>query len=125
MPHFIQKLIDAFPELEATVRENIQSWHDFILLQVQSSKCETWVKNNLVMIGDAAHTMSPTGAFGLNSSMKDAEVLFQMIMNTESLERIGSEELKRFEKIRRPEVEEQQNSQLVKEASFGKQFASV
>ena len=69
--------------------------------------------------------MSPTGAFGLNSSMKDAEVLFQMIMNTESLERIGSEKLKRFEKIRRPEVEEQQNSQLVKEASFGKQFASV
>ena len=82
-------------------------------------------KNNLVIIGDAAHTMSPTGAFGLNSSMKDAEVLFQMIMNTESLERIGSEELKRFEKIRRTEVEEQQNSQLVKEASFGKQFVSV
>ena len=122
---FLQKLIDAFPELEATVRENIQSWQDFILLQVQSSKSQTWVKNNLVMIGDAAHTMSPTGAFGLNSSMKDAEVLFQMIMNTESLERIGSEELKRFEKIRRPEVEEQQNLQLVKEASFGKQFASV
>ena len=122
---FLQKLIDAFPELEATVRENIQSWQDFILLQVQSSKSQTWVKNNLVMIGDAAHTMSPTGAFGLNSSMKDAEVLFQMIMNTESLERIGSEELKRFESIRRPEVEEQQNSQLVKEASFGKQFASV
>ena len=125
LPHLLQKLIDAFPELEATVRENIQSWQDFILLQVQSSKSETWVKNNLVMIGDAAHTMSPTGAFGLNSSMKDAEVLFQMIMNTESLERIGSEELKRFESIRRPEVEEQQNSQLVKEASFGKQFASV
>ena len=35
---FLQKLIDAFPELEATVRENIQSWQDFILLQVQSSK---------------------------------------------------------------------------------------
>ena len=85
MPHFIQKLIDAFPELEETVRENIQSWQDFILLQVQSSQCQTWVKNDLVIIGDAAHTMSPTGAFGLNSSMKDAEVLFQMIMNTESI----------------------------------------
>ena len=41
---FLQKLIDAFPELEATVRENIQSWSDFILLQVQSSKSQTWVK---------------------------------------------------------------------------------
>jgi 2-polyprenyl-6-methoxyphenol hydroxylase-like FAD-dependent oxidoreductase len=122
---FLQKLIDAFPELEGTVRENIQSWHDFILLQVQSSKSETWVKNNVVMIGDAAHTMSPTGAFGLNSSMKDAEVLFQMIVNAESLERISLAELKRFEKIRRPEVEEQQTTQLIKEASFGKQFASV
>ena len=43
LPHFIHKLIEAFPELEETVRENIQSWHDFILLQVQSSKSETWV----------------------------------------------------------------------------------
>ena len=77
------------------------------------------------MIGDAAHTMSPTGAFGLNSSMKDAEVLFQMIMNTESLEDIGSEELKRFEQIRKPIVEELQSTQLVKEASIGMQFSSV
>jgi 2-polyprenyl-6-methoxyphenol hydroxylase-like FAD-dependent oxidoreductase len=57
--------------------------------------------------------------------MKDAEVLFQMIINAESVERISLAELKRFEKIRRPEVEEQQTTQLVKEASFGKQFASV
>ena len=43
------------------------------------------------MIGDAAHTMSPTGAFGMNSSMKDAEVLFQMIQKAGGVSGIGSE----------------------------------
>lgn len=122
---FIDKLIRAFPELEGTVTENIMSWNDFILLQVQSSKSHTWVMDSVVIIGDAAHTMSPTGAFGLNSSMKDAEVLFQIITQQESVQDIGYNELKQFEEIRRRDVEEKQSTQLNKEASFGKQFALV
>lgn len=122
---FIRKLIDAFPELEGTVLENIRSWNDFILLQVQSSKSETWVKDHVVIIGDAAHTMSPTGAFGLNSSMKDADILFQIIQGAGSIRSLSPVELKRFEQIRRQEVEKEQALQLVKEASFGNQFAPV
>ena len=39
--------------------------------------------------------------------------------------RIGSNELKHLEQIRRMEVETQQKEQLEKEASFGKQFIPV
>ncbi|WP_338471955.1 FAD-dependent monooxygenase [Niallia sp. XMNu-256] len=122
---FIHQLITAFPELEETVRENIRSWQDFILLVVQSSKSETWVKDRIVIMGDAAHTMSPTGAFGLNSSMKDAETLFQLIYQKGSIDQIGDEELKRFEEIRKGDVEVLQSTQFEREASFGKQFALV
>jgi 2-polyprenyl-6-methoxyphenol hydroxylase-like FAD-dependent oxidoreductase len=122
---FINQLIEAFPELEQTVREHIQSWDDFVLLQVQSSKSDTWVKDHLVIIGDAAHTMSPTGAIGINSAMKDADLLFQTIMEAGSIYNVDSEDLKNFEMSRRQEVEMQQNQQLEKEASFGKQFSPV
>ena len=97
---FIHKLIEAFPELEETVTKNITSWNDFTLLQVQSSKSDTWVMDRVVIIGDAAHTMSPTGAYGLNSSMKDAEVLFQIIDQYGPIQHLSSHELKQFEKIR-------------------------
>ena len=122
---FVSQLIDAFPQLEETVHASIQSWDDFVLLQVQSSKSETWVKNNLVIIGDAAHTMSPTGAIGINSAMKDADVLFQIMMDAGSINQVSSLDLQVFEQIRRNEVDTQQKEQLKKEASFGKQFIPV
>lgn len=122
---FIHQLIEAFPELEDTVHTHIKSWNDFVLLQVQSSQSETWVKNALTIIGDAAHTMSPTGAIGINSAMKDADVLFQIIKEAGSIDRVGAVELKHFEQARRQEVETQQREQLKKEASFGKQFIPV
>ena len=53
--------------------EHIQSWQDFVLLDVYSSECELWGKDGVALIGDAAHTMTPTGAFGLNSALKDAD----------------------------------------------------
>ncbi|WP_338449251.1 FAD-dependent monooxygenase [Niallia oryzisoli] len=122
---FIDRLIEAFPQLANTVRAEIQSWDDFVLLQVQSSRSENWVKKNLVIIGDAAHTMSPTGAIGINSAMKDADVLFQILNDADSMEQVGSIELQLFEQLRRNEVEAQQKEQLQKEESFGKQFIPV
>jgi len=122
---FVNQLIEAFPQLKDTVHAALQSWDDFVLLQVQSSKCETWVKNNLVIIGDAAHTMSPTGAIGINSAMKDADILFQIMMDASSINQVGRIDFEVFEQIRRNEVEQQQKEQLMKEESFGNQFIPV
>lgn len=76
---FIEKLIQAFPELEENVRKYITSWNDFVLLDVHSNRTKQWIKNKVVLLGDACHTMTPTGAFGLNSSLKDAESLADCI----------------------------------------------
>lgn len=76
---FIEKLIEAFPELEENVRTSIQSWRDFMPLDVFSSTSEAWAKDGVVLIGDAVHTMTPTGAFGLNAALEDANILASIL----------------------------------------------
>src|SRR5690606_34766328 len=68
---FIEKLVKAFPQLAPVVQEHIRSWKDFMLLDVFSSKSEQWGKEGVALIGDAVHTMTPTGAYGLNSSLME------------------------------------------------------
>jgi len=121
---FIASLVEAFPELEQTVLEHIRSWQDFILLKVESSRSSTWVKQNVVLLGDAAHTMSPTGAFGLNSSLKDAEVLAEVI-SAIFLENKSFDHLQVYEQIRKMPVEHIQLEQLKREAHFKECFITI
>ncbi|MGE6378613.1 FAD-dependent monooxygenase [Peribacillus muralis] len=121
---FIENLLHAFPELINSVRENIRSWNDFILLDVHSSYCETWTKDGVALMGDAAHTMTPTGAFGLNCAMKDADLLADLIRECilyEDTEFLG---LKAAEPERKAEIERLQAIQVDKELSFASQFAA-
>lgn len=115
---FVDQLVQAFPELEQTVSEHIQSWQDFILLDVFSSQCEVWEKDGVVLIGDAAHTMSPTGAFGLNSALKDADTLSEII-NKDEIEEFY---LKRCFSKRKKEMDELQAVQIEHEQSYESQF---
>lgn len=118
---FIDKLIQAFPELEETVRMHIQSWQDFILLDVFSSQTDNWGQNGLALIGDAVHTMTPTGAFGLNSAMKDADVLADLI-EQETIEQL---DMQICANKRKQQIEELQALQIEKEQSFASQFAII
>lgn len=115
---FIDKLIQAFPSLQQSVSENIQSWQDFVLLDVYSSESELWGKEGVALIGDAAHTMTPTGAFGLNSALKDAEALAKFI-NRDKIEEL---DLMTCATMRKKEVEKLQAIQVEKEKAFASQF---
>jgi 2-polyprenyl-6-methoxyphenol hydroxylase-like FAD-dependent oxidoreductase len=44
------------------------------MLSVESSRLETWYKKGLLLIGDAAHVMSPVGGVGINYAIQDAVV---------------------------------------------------
>lgn len=117
---FIEKLNKAFPQLAPSVRENITSWKDFILLDVFSSQTEEWGKSGLALIGDAVHTMTPTGAYGLNCAMKDADLLAQLIEQQQTLERLDT---LTCGTMRKDEVAKLQALQVEKEQSFSSQFA--
>ena len=100
---FIDQLVQAFPTLEQSVSEHIQSWQDFVFLDVYSSECELWGKEGVALIGDAAHTMTPTGAFGLNSALKRCRCLAQFI-NKDKIEELELMSLCYYAKKRSSEI---------------------
>jgi 2-polyprenyl-6-methoxyphenol hydroxylase-like FAD-dependent oxidoreductase len=122
---FIQRLKAAFPELTDTVQKHITACKDFVVLKVQSCRCETWVKEGLVIMGDAAHTMSPTGAIGINSALIDADTLANVILEGVKTNDLSLQQLKRFEKLRRQVVEQQQQEQLQREATYQENFITT
>jgi 2-polyprenyl-6-methoxyphenol hydroxylase-like FAD-dependent oxidoreductase len=54
--------------------EYLTDWHQLTLLSVESSRCPIWHKPGLLLIGDAAHVMSPVGGVGINYAIQDAAV---------------------------------------------------
>ncbi len=119
---FTEALIESFPELEETVKRHLRAWSDFVLLKVQSCVCDTWVQPGLVIMGDAAHTFSPTGAIGVNSAMQDAHVLAPLIMEALRADDTGLSQLQQFEQLRRQETRAELDSQFARESGFSGQF---
>lgn len=118
---FIAQLKKAFPELSEAVDTHITSWDDFVLLDVHSSYADSWGQNGVVLLGDAAHTMTPTGAFGLNSALVDAEKLADMVQR----DGLSNEQMQAFEAMRREKIQHLQHEQIDEEQHFAKQFEVV
>jgi 2-polyprenyl-6-methoxyphenol hydroxylase-like FAD-dependent oxidoreductase len=61
--------------------EALTGWHQLTLLSVESSLCPVWHKPGLLLIGDAAHVMSPVGGVGINYAIQDAAVASNILGN--------------------------------------------
>lgn len=115
---FIDKLVQAFPPLTESVSTHIQSWQDFVLLDVFSSTSENWGTDGVILIGDAVHTMTPTGAFGLNAAMEDADVFASLLdPNT-----ILQPNFKECATMRKHQTAKLREVQVEKEQSFAQNF---
>src|SRR5918992_948894 len=64
---------ELIPEFADRV-EHIEDWSQVSLLSVESSMCPRWYRRGLLLIGDAAHVMSPVGGVGINYAIQDAVV---------------------------------------------------
>jgi 2-polyprenyl-6-methoxyphenol hydroxylase-like FAD-dependent oxidoreductase len=71
--------LDAFRADVARVAERVNprveaigSWDDVKLLTVALDRLERWHRPGLLVIGDAAHAMSPIGGVGINVAIQDA-----------------------------------------------------
>jgi 2-polyprenyl-6-methoxyphenol hydroxylase-like FAD-dependent oxidoreductase len=53
-------------------RAAIKSWGDVSTLSVQVDRLDRWHESGLLLIGDAAHAMSPIGGVGINLAIQDA-----------------------------------------------------
>lgn len=68
---FRQRVRAIGPET-ATVDQGVTSWDDVKLLTVTVDRLEKWDRPGLLVIGDAAHAMSPIGGVGINLAVQDA-----------------------------------------------------
>jgi 2-polyprenyl-6-methoxyphenol hydroxylase-like FAD-dependent oxidoreductase len=50
----------------------LTDWKQIAVLSVESSRVTKWFRPGLLLIGDAAHVMSPVGGVGINYAMQDA-----------------------------------------------------
>jgi 2-polyprenyl-6-methoxyphenol hydroxylase-like FAD-dependent oxidoreductase len=52
----------------------LQEWSQTSLLSIESSRVRRWYRDGLLVIGDAAHVMSPVAGVGINLAIQDAVV---------------------------------------------------
>ena len=62
------------PDLAAHLRRHRDDAIETFLLSTVSDRVHGWCRPGLLVIGDAAHTMSPVGAQGINIAIRDAVV---------------------------------------------------
>jgi 2-polyprenyl-6-methoxyphenol hydroxylase-like FAD-dependent oxidoreductase len=89
----IESLRRSFAELVpefADRLEHVEDWRQVSLLSVESSRCRRWYRPGLLLIGDAAHVMSPVGGVGINYAIQDAVVAANVLAGPlkESQERL-------------------------------------
>ena len=68
---FKRHVVERVPFLADRV-DLLKDWHDCAVLNVESSMLKKWYKPGLLLIGDAAHVMSPVGGVGINYAIQDA-----------------------------------------------------
>ena len=68
---FREEVRGRAPQLAGGI-DAIRTWDDVKLLSVSLDRLETWHRPGLLVIGDAAHAMSPVGGVGINVAIQDS-----------------------------------------------------
>ena len=71
----IAELMVEFPERV----NHLQDWKQIAVLSVESSRVPRWYRHGLLLIGDAAHVMSPVGGVGINYAVQDAVIAANVV----------------------------------------------
>ncbi len=68
---FRREIAATVPMLAGRV-ELLSDWKQVTMLSVAASRLPRWYRPGLLLIGDAAHVMSPVGGVGINYAIQDA-----------------------------------------------------
>ena len=98
------------PSLSELLRERGDQLSKPLRLSVQVAMAERWQRPGLLLLGDAAHPMSPVRAQGINMALRDSLVAAALLAacgNHQALDQAT----KQIERLRRPEVRRMQQLQ--------------
>lgn len=78
----------------------LREWSDISLLQVESDRLRRWYLPGLLLIGDAAHVMSPVGGVGINYAIHDAVAAANLLAEPLAQGRVETKHLARVQRRR-------------------------
>jgi 2-polyprenyl-6-methoxyphenol hydroxylase-like FAD-dependent oxidoreductase len=96
----MRKNILALEPRFAAAVDTLTEWRQFSLLSVASSRCPTWYKPGLLLIGDAAHTMTPFAGAGIKYAIEDAVVAANLLADPLRSGRLTTADLARVQRKR-------------------------
>jgi 2-polyprenyl-6-methoxyphenol hydroxylase-like FAD-dependent oxidoreductase len=99
LEEFRRGLASAAPRF-ADRFETLTSWKQFSVLSVESSRVTRWHRPGLLLIGDAAHVMSPVGGVGINYAIQDAVVAANVLARPLLEGRLKEEDLREVQRRR-------------------------
>ncbi|WEH18228.1 FAD-dependent oxidoreductase [Streptomyces sp. VNUA24] len=115
-----ERLDRLAPELSTTVRKEVKAWSDTSMLDIFTTVVPRWSMPGLVLMGDAAHTLTPILGQGVNHAIIDAVTLAPLVGealaddSAAALVRAGEE----FQRTREEAVRRSRALQLRQERLF-------
>ena len=94
-----QSIVELEPGFSKHV-EHLTDWQQVNLLSVASSRCRRWYKPGLLLIGDAAHTMTPAAGAGIKYAIEDAVVAANVLAEPLKAGKVELRDLARVQRKR-------------------------
>ncbi|HEY3717344.1 MAG TPA: FAD-dependent oxidoreductase [Jatrophihabitantaceae bacterium] len=126
LPALYERLDQLAPELSESVRRDVRSWSDTSILDIFTTVVPKWSRPGLLLVGDAAHTLTPILGQGVNHAIIDAVTAAPMLAEAFSSGASGSaldDVLVRFQASREESVRRSRKLQLRQERLFAAQGA--
>lgn len=100
---FKQHITRLMPALASSVNE-LNDWSQVSILSVVTGRVNQWCKEGLLLIGDAAHVMSPVGGVGINYAIQDGVAAVNILADVIKNKRLTIKSLEVVQKRREPAV---------------------
>lgn len=112
------RLDELAPELSDLVRAHIGGWKDTSMLDIFTTVVPQWSRPGLVLVGDAAHTLTPILGQGVNHALIDGVTLAQLVDNALYGSPPMAAALQEFQRNREGDVMRARRLQLRQEWAF-------